>query len=187
MIKFYKTTKQMKAPIVFFIFLSVMVAVFGIRGVSAFLTDADSADNMFTVGGSNIEIVEEFDPPDKLEPGTAFTKDVKAKNLGPSACYVRIKAVFTDSDMGKYCTVNWNTRDFAYNSEDGYYYYKKVLDVGKHTESLFSTITLSDSIPPGEIKDFDVLVYLESYQSNGFANYEAAWEHYHRNKPDISN
>ena len=152
-------------------------------GAFAYLTDADRATNTLTVGGVNVGIVEEFDPPKEIVPGVAFTKDVKVQNNGPSNCYVRIKAVFTDSDMEKYCSVDWNTSDFVYNDEDGYYYYKGELEVGELTKSLFTTVTVSDSIPEAEIKDFDILVYTEAYQSNGFDNYEEAWEHYHRNKP----
>lgn len=184
--KFNKLIRLKPVFLVFFCFLAVIIAFGGVSGISALFTDGDSADNLFIVGGSNIEIIENFDPPEELEPGTSFTKNVKAKNLGPSSCYIRIKAVFTDSDMEKFCTVDWNHDDFIYNDKDGYYYYTKVLDVGEETESLFTTITLSESINPGEIKDFDVLVYAESYQSSGFASYEDAWKHYHRNKPSFN-
>ena len=169
------------------------MVIVGVGGVYAYLASGDSATNVLTVGGVNTEIVEEFTPPTKLEPGVSFTKDVSVKNLGPSGCYIRIKAVFTDSDMEKYCTVDWNTDDFVYNEKDGYYYYVKPLDVNETSASLFTTVTLSDDIKSEEIKDFDILIYSEAFQSSGyqnddgvwteFNNYEEAWAYYHRNKP----
>lgn len=84
--------------------------------------------------------------------------------------------------MEKYCTVNYNSTDFTYNKNDGYYYYKKVLKKGETTPSLFTTVTISKNIPQDEIKKFDIIVYQESYQSYGFDTYQAAWNHYHRNQ-----
>lgn len=176
-----KIIKKMK----WVIFGGVFLFGIGFIGHSvAYLSDGDSAVNEITVGGNRVEIVEEFEPPAELVPGVSFTKDVKVENVGPSDCYVRIKAVFTDSDMGKYCSVDFNTTDYTYNEADGYYYYKKILKSGDATPSLFTTVTLSNAITTAEIKDFDILVYTESYQSAGFTDYSKAWEHYHKNKPD---
>ncbi len=111
-----------------------------------------------------------------------ITKDVKIRNTGKDDCYVRVLSLFSDSDMEKYCTVNYNTTDFTYNKNDGYYYYKKVLKKGETTPSLFTTVTISKNIPQDEIRKFDIIVYQESYQSYGFDSYQAAWDHYHRNQ-----
>ena len=116
--------------------------------------------------------------------GTVIIKDVKVQNDGPNDCYVRIKALFTDSDMGSYCTVDWNTTDFAYNAEDGYYYYRAVLKNGEVTPSLFTTITVSSDLPEDEVKAFSVIVYAESYQSEGFENDQEAWDHAKRNEQE---
>ena len=164
--------------------LVLIASLFTVGGVFAYLSDADVAVNQVTVGGNRVDLIEEFTPPAKLEPGISFAKDVKVSNVGPSDCFVRIKAVFTDSDMEKYCTVDFNTRDYEYNETDGYYYYKKVLKSEEETPSLFTTVSLSESIPADEIRDFDILVYTETYQSYGFDDYEDAWNHYHRNKPE---
>ena len=163
--------------------LTVLLAV-GAAAVSAYLTDAESVVNRTTVGGNNITIVEEYDPPEEVKPGTVIIKDVKVQNDGPNDCYVRIKALFTDSDMGSYCTVDWNTTDFAYNAEDGYYYYRAVLKNGEVTPSLFTTITVSSDLPEDEVKAFSVIVYAESYQSEGFENDQEAWDHAKRNEQE---
>ena len=80
---------------------------------------------------------------------------------------------------------NYNTTDFTYNKNDGYYYYKKVLKKGETTPSLFTTVTISKNIPQDEIRKFDIIVYQESYQSYGFDSYQAAWDHYHRNQKNF--
>lgn len=171
-----------------------IVSIILIGGIVASLIDSDKANNTVTVGGNRIEIIEDFSPPEKLEPGVEFKKDVSVKNVGLSDCYVRIKAVFTDSDMEKYCVVDWNTDDFEYNANDNFYYYKKELKQGEITESIFKKVIIKttydsdgdgieENISTDEMKDFDILVYAESYQSRGFNNYTEAWKHYKRNKP----
>jgi hypothetical protein len=171
----------MKKKIIAVIIGVIVLVVLGVAAVSAYLIDAETVINQTVVGGNTIEIVEDFDPPEEVKPGTVITKDVKINNLGPNDCYVRIRALFSNSDMAKYCTVNWNTTDFIYDAQNGYYYYPAVLTVGAVTPSLFTTITVSSDIPENEIKEFRVIVYAESYQSEGFATYQAAWEHAGRN------
>ena len=179
----YQSEKvQKRIPMILGVFL-LFTAFFLTGAINAYFTDGDTAVNNVSVGGNRIELVEVFEPPAKLEPGVSFTKDVKVRNVGPNDCYVRIKAVFTDSDMGKYCTLDLNEQAYEYSQSDGYYYYKKSLKQGEETESLFTCVSLSDVIPEVEIKDFDILVYTETYQSYGFSDYREAWAHYQRNKP----
>ena len=165
--------------------LLLMLAVLfvGVAGVSAYFMDGDTATNSVEVGGNTVDIVEEFDPPEEIEPGTAITKDVKIKNEGPNDCYVRVMAVFSDSDMEKHCTLEGlNKEDFVYDDTDGYYYYKKVLPSGSITPSLFTSVLVSESIPENEIKEFDIIVYAESYQSEGHDTYQSAWAEFKKNK-----
>ena len=161
-----------------------IVLSFGVTDLIAYMSDGDTASNHLYIGGNRIELIEDFKPPKKLTPGVSFTKDVSIQNVGANDCFVRIKAVFTDSDMEKYCTVDYNTTDFIYDANDGFWYYKDILESGSSTPSLFTTVTLSNSISTEEIKDFDILVYTESYQSGGFTDYTDAWEYYSRNKPN---
>ena len=172
----------------------LVTALFLTNGIQSYFSDADKADNKITIGGNNIRIEEEFKPPSTLLPGISFKKDVKVTNDGPNDCYVRIKAVFTDSDMEKYCNVDWNIysennlKGWIYNEEDGYYYYPVSIAVSEKTSSLFTTITMkevydNETVTAKDFKDFDILVYAESFQADGFDNYEEAWAYYHRNKP----
>lgn len=165
------------------VIVTALALVIAIGSFAAYFTSTDKAVNEYTVGNVTVEIDETFEIPDGgVTPGSKITKDVKIKNTGKNDCYVRIKAVFSDSDMEKHCTLDLNTSDFVYNESDGYYYYKKVLPVGDSTDSLFTKVTVSDEITQEQIKDFDIIVYAEGYQSEGFDSYQEAWEHYQINK-----
>lgn len=159
------------------------VVVVGTGGTLAYLTSADLANNMFSVGNVDVEPVEEFDPPEELIPGVSFKKDVKIQNNGRCDCYVRVKAVFTDGDMEKLCTVDWNTTDFTYNSSDGYWYHKAIVPVDTMTNSLFTTVTVSSDASQTELKEFDIIIYAEAYQSDKFATYTEAWSNFSKNEP----
>lgn len=143
--------------------------------VLAYLTASDYENNEFTVGACNTEIIEKYDAPDRLEPGISFTKDVRVKNIGPSDCFVRIKAVFTNQDMGKFCIVDWNLKDYELNSSDGYYYYKERLAEGDMTESLFTTVKISDSVDKDEMQEFDILIYSEALRCTDGEVYKQVW------------
>lgn len=161
--------------------IALLVTVLGIGTIAAYLMDADFATNQTTIGGSNITIEENFDPPAEVHPGDAITKDVKVKNLGPSDCYVRVRALFTNSDMEDYCNVDWNTTDWDY--DQGYYYYKKALKKNELTTSLFTKISIDETADEQEFGELDVLVYAESYQKGSFKDYASAWQEFEKNKP----
>lgn len=164
-------------------FIAVAFAlILSISGISAYLTDGERIENQTVVGGNRIEVVEEFTPPDEVKPGTVIHKDVKVKNTGHSDCYTRILIVFSDCEMEKHCTVDWNTEDFVYDNTDGYYYYPGVLKEGEMTPSLITTIQVSETADMDEVVPFHVIVYAESYQANGFSDYRSAWQHFERNK-----
>lgn len=162
----------------------ICFSIFGVTSIYAYLTSLDKELNNITIGSNVIEVNEIFEPPIKLEPGIIFKKDVKVDNTGLSDCYVRIKAVYTDSDMGKYCSLDIDSENYIYNPDDNFYYYKNILESGASTPSLFTTVTLSQDIPVAEIKNFDILIYAESYPAADFKDYEAAWKHYQRNNKE---
>ena len=166
------------------VFASIFLAACLILGgrVFAYFTDAKQVENRVAVGGVHIGIEEVFTPPPELLPGTVIRKDVKVKCLGPNRCYVRVMAVFSDNSMGRYCEVDWNTEDWV-KQADGYYYYRKPIAEGESTASLFTQIRIKDDTPKAQIRDFDVIVYGEGYQSEGYLTWQEAWEAYKENKP----
>lgn len=164
------------------ILLSTMLLLFiavNSESIGAYFTDADTKINRITIGSVETEIEEVFEP-EKPDPGDRIKKEISVINTGKSDCYVRVKAVFSDSDMEKKCIVDWNTTDWVYDTIDGYYYYKTVLASGKKTKNLCTAITILSTAT--NIKEFDVIVYAESYQAEGFESYREAWDYYERNK-----
>lgn len=164
------------------IVLGVIAIAVGFSGILAYLTDADSAVNKATIGGNRIEIIEDFDPPSEITPGVSFTKNVKVSNIGPSSCFVRIKAVFADEKMSEYCEIDWNTTDWVKSGSDGYYYYPVAIAEGESTPSLFTMVKIKDDAPSSALEGFDIIIYAESYQSEGYDDYLSAWEGYKANK-----
>ena len=173
------TEKIRKYKIHIIITAALICNIAAVGGVIAYLTSADTAVNTYGVGHVDTDIVEEFDPPPELKPGVSFEKNVKVKNTGECPSYVRVQAVFTDGDMEKLCDVDWNTNDYEYR--DGYYYYKNILEVGETTEPLFTTITVDENATADQLKDFDILVYVEAYQTAGSETYKDAWSNFGRN------
>lgn len=166
-----------------------------IAGIAAYLTAAKGKTNSFTVGYEKTEIVEKFDPPDKLTPGISFDKQVQVSNLGTIPVYVRVLVLFSDSDMEDVCTLDYDTSgDWLYNDTDGYWYYTEPLPAGEMTTPLFTEVSLAETNADGselteaDMEDFEIMIYSESYQCTGEfeqpgkGGYEAAWEYFHRNK-----
>ena len=181
MLKFIK--KQKPITLIGVLLLILFIMTLEITGVRAYLFDGDWANNRIKIGECNIRIVEDFDPPKELAPGISFRKNVQVKNEGPSDCYVRVKALLTDSHMEPFIEIDWNTSSWQYDPTDGYYYYIYPLEDGDYTESLLTTVTLIEGDYQAQIKDFDILIYAECYQANGFSSYQEAWDHFEINKP----
>ena len=162
-----------------------LLAVVATASIITYFTDGDIAINDLKIGSNVIEIVEEFDPPEEVNPSTEFTKDVKVKNIGLSDCYVRVMAVFDNSHMEQFCEVDWNDTDWVYNPTDGYWYYPDAIARGNSTPSLMTTVKIKDDTPEAAIVDFNIIVYAESVESNqesGFTDYIQAWANYQKNK-----
>lgn len=130
-------------------------------GTLAYFTAEDTAHNVITSGGVNIELVEKTEaedgtlvdfPEDGIKgvmPGTDVSKIVSVKNTGESEAWIRVRieakitatdgsALPLDIDAGPVMdfTVgeNWHM-DF-----DGSIYYAKPVAPGESTEILFDTV-----------------------------------------------
>ena len=94
--KIYKKYSLLWISVIALVVLDISVA-----SVSAYFSDREEKRNRITVGDSNIEIVEEFDPPEKIEPGSHFTKKVCMKNLGKSDCFIRCRLELSGSSRSE--------------------------------------------------------------------------------------
>lgn len=156
-------------------------AILSACALSALMTDGDTVTNSLTVGNVETEIREDFPDPDPL-PGVPMTKEVRIENCGKkNDCYVRVKAVFSDSVMEALCEVDWNTRDFAYDESDGFWYYREILQVGEVTEPLMTAVTIKDGTDTAMLSPFQILVCQEACQSENpetgedYPDYASAW------------
>ena len=166
----------------FIFWIAVFVLSVTVGSILAYLADKDHIRNEIPIGFDQTEIVEKYEPPEKLEKGVSFPKKVQIKNTGAVPCYVRVKALFTDETVLEYTTLDYNTTDWAYDSTDGYWYYKNPLPVGDLTTPVFTTVSIADNVKDSEIKDFEILVYHESYQQGEYTDYVSAWANYRKNQ-----
>ncbi len=158
--------------------LLVLLASYGIT--YAWLIANDSEVNEFTVGENTIEVVEEFEPPEKLEPGVTFVKKPHVKNTGNLPCFVRMRADFSDGAAEAFCkpleiSDKWVLKD------DGYYYYTELLAPGQDTPALFEKVTVkteAEGATLNDMVDFDILIYAESCQHTDHDGACAAGEYY---------
>lgn len=138
-----------------------------ITGVSAYLIFSESASNNVSVGTNELKIYEVFNNPE-LIPGirTDINKKVKIKNIGTTASNVRVRVDFSDESLlqenGGCVTVNYDSDDWLFCKDDGYWYYRKQLAVDEETTYLFDGVVV-DKPTAEEIRNFNIYVYAESY------------------------
>lgn len=152
--------------------LAVLLAVFLLAGavtsgIYAYLSAKDSRVNRLTFGQNVIETEEEFPTPDP-KPGDSIEKKVRVKNTGGVPCFVRTRIQFSNGEAEGVSTLELNTTDWTESQEDGYHYYKHILPVGKNSADLLTAVKIADSAHLEELKDFQIIVYSESVQSEGY-------------------
>ncbi len=165
-------------------FLSVAVLCIstGSIALACWYTVGDT-DNILTMVSYQNRIVEEYQIPDHVDPGAEIDKIVNVKNTGTVDTLIRVsveKAFGTrksDGSFEKEGELNPDMIQIVYHTdywsarEDGYFYYKDVLEAGKTTkEPLFTSFTLSPKIGDAyEGKDAQIIVRMESIQAEGNA------------------
>ncbi|MDR1927185.1 MAG: SipW-dependent-type signal peptide-containing protein [Oscillospiraceae bacterium] len=143
----------------------VLTLALSFGGTLAYLYATDAAVNSFTIGENRVEIEEPFEPPPKLEPGITFPKAPAVRNTGNLACFVRMRADFSDALAKATCeALDINTAHWEYDATDGYYYYKHLLEPGEITEALFEEVKIKSAATEAELREFDITVYAESRQ-----------------------
>lgn len=174
-----KRSKQTALSVI--VIICVTIASFGTT--LAWLISNDYADNQLTVGETRIELIEDYDPPAKLSPGTSFTKKPYVENTGNLPCYVRMRADFSDNRAEEFCDpLNIDTSNWVYDPSDGYYYYKSLLQPGESTTNLFTTVRIKTTCSQADLIDFDILIYAEAVQHTDHAGscptteYKTVWD-----------
>lgn len=171
--------------------LFLLTGIFCTAGTLAYFSDFDKKVNSMAVGSVETEIDEDFpDPtPTPVSKVPSYRKEIWTGNFSTnkkgfqSDCYVRMMLSYSNSDIGKGVellgldTVNWK-----YNSQDGYYYYRKKLAEGERTTSLCTGFRIDpgkiDTTYKDSIPRFEINVYEEAVQAEGFSDYESAWRYF---------
>lgn len=164
------------------VLLGMLVVMFSFGTTYAVLIASDKATNEFTIGETIIEIKEDFTPPPKLEPGTEFVKKPWVVNTGNLPGYVRMRADFSDSRARDFCEDLEISADWYYNTIDGYYYYKNLLEPGKSTSALFEKVEVKTEsagqpLTDADMVEFDILIYAECVQHIDHSGDHAANEY----------
>lgn len=169
------STKKRKRIVLF----SLLSCVCMCCGINAYLTDMAQKTNNFSVGSQSTELVE----PIYEMRGSVLCKEPMVINTGNVPCLVRIKVQIdpeeicasdisiepTDAkkksllDAGYKFWLSW--QDEWELADDGYWYYKGVLDVDSETSPIFKTVNWLSLDADGnwlDYQDFDIYVSKES-------------------------
>lgn len=171
-----------KKSIILSCLVCMIVAVCSVGITYALLTDNEEKNNILIVGETKNEITEEFRPPEKLEPGVTFKKTINITNTGNLPCFARVSINFSSSKAENLCEpLEINNTEWEYNADDGFYYYKYIIEPGKTTSApLLEEVTLKkytgnivtdengnevqEEYTEEDMMDFDIIVYSETVQ-----------------------
>ena len=171
-------------PLLMLLAVMVLLLISYIGKTVSYYSDTESKVNHAVMGYNEIEIKEAFEEPEEVKPGDVISKTVRVKNTGNGDCYVRVKAVFSHSLTGDKCSVDWNTTDYTYHSDDGYWYYNHILTTGETTPALMTRIKIGEDIVTGtwDLPEIKMIEYAESVQSKLFADADEAWAFFNAEK-----
>lgn len=171
--------------------LLLLAGAAGYEGTQAYLSSFDQRTNTATVGYNETSIQEEFPDitPTPVSEKPQYIKNVQIVNQGGKAetslsdCFVRAELSYSDSDIGKAVVLEGqNKKDWIYR--DGFYYYKNILKKGESTSPLFTGFHIDPQKVNGKyqelINDFEINVYEESVQAEGFSDVWDAFRYYGR-------
>lgn len=168
-------SKKKKLILVIIIVTLIIATSLGIYG---YFTYKESVTNSMNLGYNKIQINENYIPPLTIEKGISYQKEPYVSNIGNVDCYVRMKSVVSDSRVEQYLTIDYNTEDYTYNSEDGYWYYKVPIGKGERTASLFTTVSIAQDADDIILDGFDIYVYAESVQIVEGKTMEEMWNYF---------
>ena len=156
----------------------LLILVIAAGGTLAYVYSSNTKVNTFKIGENVSNITEEFTTPtdEQMIPGGTVKKDVRVTNTGMPS-FVRVYIAISSSDFEETFSIDWNTTDWS-KSEDGYWYYNKIVGENETTEPIMTTVTFNDKITDfkSKIKNSEgIAVYEETVQAEGFDNAKDAF------------
>ena len=148
----------MKRKLLILSVLAICVAIVA-AGTLAYFTAEDTAHNVITSGGVDIELKEwadeakqtPFEDVAGIMPGVTVTKIAEIKNTGASEAWVRV-LITKDIQLAGDSEVDPNLIKLGLNrtdwtlGTDGYYYYNKALKPGETTAPILSSVTFEPTM-----------------------------------------
>ncbi len=168
-----------------------LVGTLAVGGTLAWFTDTEEATNVVTIGNVDIQwnedgtrITENTPGQDfgtNKVPGASFDKNARIDNVGKNPAYVRATISYQIDDGELVSQVpdgyaveiladNENNK-WAYNTDDGYYYYLDELATNAYTDYLVGKVSIPAETTQGQIHDetFRVILNAEAIQSENVA------------------
>lgn len=156
----------MKRKILFLSAVMICLAILS-AGTIAYFNAEDTAHNVITTGGVNIEVLEQMRdgntlvdfPSDGISgvmPGSAVSKIVRVKNTGAADAWIRVKVSETvESADGTELPLTLNNgadvMTFSLmngwvDGNDGYYYFNRPIAAQQMTDVLFDEVYFSEAM-----------------------------------------
>lgn len=154
---------------------TVLLLALTVGGTVAWLTSkTNDITNTFTPSKVTCRVDENFDPT------TGVKSNVKVTNTGDTTAFIRVKLVtYRTNDAGDHIggtadlpAIKFDGNWFLYN---GYYYYKKPVNVGDQTTNLIDSITLTENYNDADGGHQSIDVMAEAIQSQPEAAVKEAW------------
>ena len=137
--------------------LALGIAVFAVLIMTASPVLAYFSDHSEATGKIPVELGSTTTMEEKVE---GFVKSITITNKGPESCFVRARAYAGENLKLAFDGKGWSKG----TSDDGWYYYEKVLDADDTTEQL--DVTISNVPEDAEEGDsFNVVVVYESVKA----------------------
>lgn len=150
--------------------------------------------NTITMKSVKGQIVEEYEQNQVVYPNSEVNKIVQVKNTGNTDALSRVKIekvwgerrdengkLLINPDLSTdNIEITYNTDEWFYQEEDGYFYYKDVLRPGDITVSLFDSFKINGEKTNGDYKNkqADIIVTMEMVQAenNGPSYWNTSFE-----------
>ena len=133
----------------------------------AYLTAADSARNVFTIGETEGKTEEDFPDPDP-SPGETSKKQAAIRNTGNLSAFVRVKLIYSDGIAEALTEITGIDRSvWVYDPVTDYYYYTALIAPGEATADFMEGVTFltgDSGYTYEELTEFDLTIYAELYQ-----------------------
>ena len=147
----------MAKKLIVWLLVVILTAGVAIGGTLAYLTDRDSAANVFTVGDVNIDLNEDFSQGSTLVPGVSIEKKPTITNVGLNKAWVwstvavpkNLAFVVEFTGTGTGWEVMNSSTSTTINSEEYVLFtflHTEALEVDEETDVLFSNVALNTTV-----------------------------------------